>query len=285
MNFLSLTGIELQKIRRSKILLILLAPVVIMWLPAIINSEKIQDVQGIPITPEHNFFIQGFMGMVWFMIPATLIICTVLLIQIEQTNHGMKKMLTLPINRRMLCLAKFAVLLLLPAVQMVMSTAAYYGSAFLSSKLQGYDYILPPGYIFPCIGKFYLAALPAAAVFWMIALLIQTPVFAVGTGLALCVPSVLIINTDTIMVSLIIASACRNMWISLGIGVILVFTFSVLPKDYLFLDLCPYCSPYQLLTAAEENGHAALFLGVCIGETALAGMAEHIYLKIRRYFS
>ena len=196
MNFLSLTGIELQKIRRSKILLILLAPVVIMWLPAIINSEKIQDVQGIPITPEHNFFIQGFMGMVWFMIPATLIICTVLLIQIEQTNHGMKKMLTLPINRRMLCLAKFAVLLLLPAVQMVMSTAAYYGSAFLSSKLQGYDYILPPGYIFPCNGKLYLAALPAAAVFWMIALLIQTPVFAVGTGLALCVPSVLIINTD-----------------------------------------------------------------------------------------
>ncbi len=196
MNFLSLTGIELQKIRRSKILLILLAPVVIMWLPAIINSEKIQDVQGIPITPEHNFFIQGFMGMVWFMIPATLIICTVLLIQIEQTNHGMKKMLTLPINRGMLCLAKFAVLLLLPAVQMVMSAAADYGSAFLSSKLQGYDYILPPGYIFPCIGKFYLAALPAAAVFWMIALLIQTPVFAVGTGLALCVPSVLIINTD-----------------------------------------------------------------------------------------
>lgn len=30
----------------------------------------------------------------------------------------------------------------------------------------------------------------------MIALLIQTPVFAVGTGLALCVPSVLMINTD-----------------------------------------------------------------------------------------
>lgn len=109
MNFLSLCGIELQKIRRSKILLILLAPVVIMWLPAIINSEKIQDVQGIPITPEHNFFIQGFMGMVWFMIPATLIICTVLLIQIEQTNHGMKKMLTLPINRGKLCLAKFTV--------------------------------------------------------------------------------------------------------------------------------------------------------------------------------
>ncbi len=95
----------------------------------------------------------------------------------------------------------------------------------------------------------------------------------------------LVVLLPTIMVSLIIASACRNIWISLGIGVILVFTLSVLPKDYLFLDLCPYCSPYQLLTTAEQNGHAALFLGVCIGETTLAGIAEHIYLKIRRYFS
>ena len=34
-----------------------------------------------------------------------------------------------------------------------------------------------------------------AAVFWMIANLIQTPVFSVGIGLASIVPSVLMINT------------------------------------------------------------------------------------------
>lgn len=55
MNFLSLINIELNKTRRSKILLILLAPVLIMWFPSIINGEMNFDVRGIPITPENNF--------------------------------------------------------------------------------------------------------------------------------------------------------------------------------------------------------------------------------------
>ena len=67
MNFLSLVGVELKKIRRSKILLILLIPVIMMWIPSIINADMNFDLRGIPITPENNFFIQGFMGMVWFM--------------------------------------------------------------------------------------------------------------------------------------------------------------------------------------------------------------------------
>ena len=39
MNFLSLVGVELKKIRRSKILLILLIPVIMMWIPSIINAD------------------------------------------------------------------------------------------------------------------------------------------------------------------------------------------------------------------------------------------------------
>lgn len=69
-------------------------------------------------------------------------------------------------------------------------------SAFIVSRIQNYDFMLNPAYAIPAILRFYLAALPAAAVFWMLAVLIKTPVFAAGTGLALCVPSVLMINTD-----------------------------------------------------------------------------------------
>ena len=83
MNFFSLTGIELTKIRRSRILLILLIPVVIMWIPSILHADMNFDTRGIPITPENNFFIQGFMGMVCFMIPASLVVSTVLLTQTE----------------------------------------------------------------------------------------------------------------------------------------------------------------------------------------------------------
>ena len=111
MNFLSLVGVELKKIRRSKILLILLIPVIMMWIPSIINADMNFDLRGIPITPENNFFIQGFMGMVWFMIPASLVICTVLLNQTERSNKGILKMLSLPISTTKLCLAKFTVLI------------------------------------------------------------------------------------------------------------------------------------------------------------------------------
>ena len=104
MSFCSLVGIELKKIRRSKILLILLAPVIMMWIPSIVNSQMNFDTRDISITPENNFFIQGFMGMVWFMIPASLVVCTVLLIQTERSHRGIVKMLSLPVSTAKLCL-------------------------------------------------------------------------------------------------------------------------------------------------------------------------------------
>lgn len=196
MNFLSLLYIEIKKTRRSKILLILLAPVMIMWLPAILNADKIFITFGIPIAPEYNYFIQGFMGMVWFMIPATLVICTVLISQTERTNNGIIKMLSLPVNKGKLCLAKFIVILLLAAVQMLMAVGTYYISTLIASRIQDYSFLLKPLYVFSGVAKFYLAALPMAAVYWMLTVLIRIPIFSVGIGLACAVPSVLMINTD-----------------------------------------------------------------------------------------
>ena len=177
MNFFSLIGVEFRKIRRSKILLILLVPVILMWIPSIINAEMNFDTRGIPITPENNFFIQGFMGMVWFMIPASLVVGTVLLTQTERANKGILKMLSLPVNTAKLCLAKFTVLILLSFVQMAMTIAAYFISAAIASALQDYNFVLEPLYVCRVAFSLYAGAVPMAAVFWMIASLIQTPVF------------------------------------------------------------------------------------------------------------
>lgn len=89
----------------------------------------------------------------------------------------------------------------------------------------------------------------------------------------------------TIILSLLIASVCRNMWSSLGIEIILVFTLSIFPQNQLFFALCPYCSPYQLSASADALGHTDLLLIFCTVETVLIGSIEFIYLKIRRYFS
>lgn len=195
MSFLSLTGMELKKIRRSGILLILFIPVVMMWLPGILNAEINFDLRGIPISPEKNLFIQGFMGMVWFMLPASLVICTVLLVQTERKYKGILKMLSLPVNTTKLCLAKFMVLILLAAIQLIMSIAAYYVCVIIASRTQEYDFILAPLHVIRCVSQLYAGAIPMAAVFWMTAVLIQSPVFSVGIGFASIVPSVLMINT------------------------------------------------------------------------------------------
>ena len=195
MNFLSLVGVELKKIRRSKILLILLIPVIMMWIPSIINADMNFDLRGIPITPENNFFIQGFMGMVWFMIPASLVICTVLLNQTERSNKGILKMLSLPISTTKLCLAKFTVLILLAAFQMVMSIGAYYICAAIVTHTQDYNFILEPLYVCKNVCSIYAAAIPMATVYLAVSTLIQSPIFSVGIGLASIVPSVLMINT------------------------------------------------------------------------------------------
>lgn len=145
-------------------------------------------------------------------------------------------------------------------------------------------------------GRLFLGKFLVAAVFQTIAVLMEMTVLEIlarywfpehpfdpaellqNTGFSL------LMMLPTIMLMLVIASFCQNMWVSLGIGVILVFLLSILPENHLFLDLCPFRSPYQLLERVKTDGHTVLFSAVCTAETILAGMLEFIFLKIRRCF-
>lgn len=88
MNFFPLIGIEFKKIRRSKILLILTAATIILWLPSILHADLNFEMQAEGISPENNFLIQGFMGMAWFMFPASMVVSTVLLNMTERNNKA-----------------------------------------------------------------------------------------------------------------------------------------------------------------------------------------------------
>lgn len=195
MNFLSLVGIEFKKIRRSKIILILAIAAIILWLPSILNARMNFGMQAEGISPEHNFLIQGFMGMAWFMFPASMVVGTVLLNMTERSNKGILKMLSLPINTAKLCLAKFVVLLALAALQILMTVVLYFVSAGIASQMQNYDFILQPLFVFKEAGLLFAASIPMLSFFWLLSVCIQTPVFSVGIGLASIVPSVLMINT------------------------------------------------------------------------------------------
>ena len=195
MSFLSLVGIEFKKIRRSKILLILTVATIILWLPSIFNANLNFGMQAEGISPENNFLIQGFMGMAWFMFPASMVVSTVLLNMTERSNKGILKMLSLPIATNGLCLAKFVVLLALAAFQILMTVGIYFVSAGIASQIQDYNFILQPLFVFKEAGLIFVSAIPMLAFFWLLSVCIQTPIFSIGIGLASIVPSVLIINT------------------------------------------------------------------------------------------
>lgn len=195
MSLIRLLQVEFQKIRRSHILWILAAAVVILWLPSIIHVKLNFHMQAEGISPEQNFFIQGFLGFCWFLFPSCMVVVTVMLNQTERNNKGMLKMLTLPISTKKLCLAKFFVLLSLAALQTILAVGMYLLSAAVVTRTQEYPFLLQQPFLWKQAGQIFLAAVPMLAFFWMLAVCIRTPVFAIGAGLASVVPSVLVINT------------------------------------------------------------------------------------------
>ena len=194
MNLLTIFHIELKKIRRTHIFWILLIPLILLWIPAVLNADSsFGNAAG--LSPEMNFFFQSYLGMSWFMYPASLVVITVMLNQLERTNQGILKMLSLPVSTTGLCLGKFLVLLLLSAIQMGMMAVLYYPAAAIASHSTGYDFILPRSTVLYETLVIYISSIPMAAFYWLIAVCIRTSVFSVGIGLATIVPAVLLINT------------------------------------------------------------------------------------------
>ena len=95
----------------------------------------------------------------------------------------------------------------------------------------------------------------------------------------------LIAVLPTVMLALLIASLCRNMWISLGISVILVFTMTVFPQGNPVISLLPFSAPYQTPDTVRESGQTMFFLTACCAQTLCFGVLERIIQNIRRRFA
>ena len=86
-----------------------------------------------------------------------------------------------------------------------------------------------------------------------------------------------------ILLSLLVSSACRNMWVSLGIGVVCIFTATILPSDNFALSLFPYALPFSMFDGADVTGAMHHICAAAV-ETAVMAAAELLFIKIRRVF-
>ena len=86
-----------------------------------------------------------------------------------------------------------------------------------------------------------------------------------------------------IILSLFISEVCKNMWISLGIGVVCVFTATMLPTDNLILSLFPLAIPFQIFTGTDTV-QVMHYICASVAEIIVLSLVELIFVNIRRSF-
>ena len=172
---------------------------------------------------------------------------TCILYHTEYENHAIGKMAALPIKRGKLFVDKFLLMAAACIVILALEAAAV---GFCSFRW----FPLPEGF------------------HGLILELLQN----FGCFLLLMMPAVLL--------SLFIASVCENMWISLGIGVICVFTATMLPSGNFALSLFPYALLFQIPESLPAHTAGKLLLAVPI-EIGAIGIAGALFANIRRRFT
>lgn len=93
----------------------------------------------------------------------------------------------------------------------------------------------------------------------------------------------LLLLLPTVLSALLIASACKNMWVSLGIGVVCVFIATMIPTSNFTLSLFPFALPFQTFAGVTENTIRNFAIAGTI-ESVVIAIAEVLFLKVRRSF-
>lgn len=92
-----------------------------------------------------------------------------------------------------------------------------------------------------------------------------------------------LLGLPSIMLSLLIASAFKNMWVSLGINVIGVFMAMMIYNMSFIISLFPFAMPFQIFGGTDPDRVLQFICAAFIGVIVI-GIAELIFLKVRRSF-
>lgn len=92
-----------------------------------------------------------------------------------------------------------------------------------------------------------------------------------------------LLGLPTIMLSLLIASAFKNMWVSLGISVIGVFIATMIYNKSFILSLFPFAMPFKIFGRSDAD-RAVQFIFAAFIAVIVIGILDLIFLKVRRSF-
>lgn len=189
MRFSELLKIERMKYRRSKIIpLIFIAPILVV-------SSGIANLSAY-FTPEYTnawptMFIQSALLYAYYLLPFSMIVVCVMIASQETNHNGLFKMMSLPISRQTLSLAKFCILIFYLFMEIFVFLAVFVIAGYIAVSTFDITEALPISYLLKwCVGLF-LTMLPSLAVMWMLTVLFEKTLFSVGLNLLLVIPGLL----------------------------------------------------------------------------------------------
>ncbi len=193
MSFFELLKIEFMKVKRGKIVpLIFIAPLLVV-------ASGVANLSSY-FTPDYTnawaaMFIQSALVYAYYLLPFSMIVVCVMIAGRETGNNGILKMLALPVSRYALSAAKFCVLLVFLALEMVVFLAVFVIAGLIATSNAGIRSTLPFLYLLKWCAGLFLTMLPCVAIMWAITVLIDKPLLSVGFNLFLVIPGVLVANT------------------------------------------------------------------------------------------
>lgn len=205
-----------------------------------VRSEMYLGRQGtcVWILMDANWQVMAMLNLLLVVAGACLLYHT------EYADNGLQKMKSLPVLESSIFFGKMVLMILMSVLLLVMEAASilfcswhWFGGQAGGGQLGGGD------------GSVFVIELCQSF----------------GYAFLLMLPCVVL--------SLLISEACKNMWISLGIGIVCVFTATMLPTSSFVLSLFPFAMPFQVFAGADA-AWTTRFICAAVVELVVLGGAE-----------
>ncbi|MDE6982426.1 MAG: ABC transporter permease [Lachnospiraceae bacterium] len=236
--------LELEKIKRTGFWPAVFGGGILAALVPVINTAVREEV----FLQQDGSALEILMNENWQMMAMLnlffLVASACLLYHTEYADNAIQRMCTLPQKENKMFLNKFVLMC---------------GFCLIALAIEGAGLIFSAVRWFPADEKILLNG-----------------VLNMGYAFVLLLPGTLFM--------LLISAACKNMWISLGIGVICVFTATMLPADHFILSLFPFAMPFQIFAGTVPAVLKNYWIAVG-AECAIGCFAAVIFFKVRRLFS
>lgn len=238
--------LEIKKMKRTGYYLAFLAGALLAGAFPVLNLAVRPDTFTSQELPVLEILLEGNWQMIVMLNLFLLVIGSCILYHTEFSNDGIRKMETLPRSIAGMFAAKTILLAGSLALGMVIEAGAF----------------------FFCRFRWFSER--------------QETIWEFGKELAEVFGYELLLFLPACVLSMAIASLFQNLWVPLGIGVIAMFTATMLPMDQAGWAAFPYATPFWTLVETRAEGWAGPLLLLAAAETFFFFMAEGVILRERR---